>query len=124
MKLKNTGVGQLVVLKFSPTVYNFDNVEHYLTFKQQLEETDILQVIYELGKEVSLIKQVRAINATTKAEAAVREYAYICELEKDLISICTNIAEHVQGIKHGSGMITCGHTCIKFRKPKLLGFKE
>ena len=59
--MKKIGNVQTVCLVYRPSVYTFDEITHTLIFNRQLTSGDIKKVIIEFGKEITALKNVRAV---------------------------------------------------------------
>lgn len=122
--MKKIGNVQTVRLVYRPSVYTFDEITHTLIFNRQLTAGDIKKVIVEFGKEITAIKNVRAVANTLGTLQTKRELDMVVQLEQDLIAIYNNLDDLSGNIINGSGKIELNNTLIKFYKPKMVDFDE
>lgn len=120
--MKKIGNVQTVSLHFRPSVYVFDEIKHQLIFNRIIDHSEIQKVIGELGKEVSLIQQVRRLAAQTGKEEAKRDLAMVNDLVADLSDLYTKWELYATEIKNGSGKMRVRGTEIHFVKPRVVEF--
>lgn len=120
--MKKIGNVQTVSLTFRPSVYVFDEIKHQLIFNRIIDHSEIQKVIGELGKEISLIQQIRRLAAQTGKEEAKRDLSMVNDLVSDLSHLYTEWESYATEIKNGSGKMRVRGTEIHFVKPRVVEF--
>ena len=122
--MKKIGNVQTVCLVYRPSVYTFDEITHTLIFNRQLTAGDIKKVIIEFGKEITALKNVRAVANAIGSLETQRDLDMAVKLEQDLIIIYNNVDDLSCNVINGSGKIELNNTSIKFYKPRVVDFNE
>lgn len=122
--MKKIGNVQTVSLTFRPSVYIFDEIKYQLIFNRIIDHSEIQKAIGELGKEVSLIQQVRRLAAQTGREQSQRDLAMVNDLVEDLSHLYTEWESYATEIKNGSGKMRVRGTEVHFVKPRVVEFQN
>lgn len=122
--MKKLGAVQIVSLHYTPSIFIYDQIEHKLIFNRIIKGDEVARVIAEFGKEVTTIKNIRAVSRQAGTLKTREEWDHIVDLEQDLIHLYNNCHEFKDKIENGSGQVTYRNTTIKFRKPKVVEFDD
>lgn len=122
--MKKIGTVQMAHLVYQPSIYTFDEISHRLIFNRQITNEDLKKIIIEFGKEITTIKNIRAVSNSLGTLQTKRELDMVIQLEQDLIAIYNNLDDLSCNVINGSGKIELNNTLIKFYKPKMVDFDE